>query len=118
LPPDLARVLTNALARLQQIKGEEDADDAHAEENEIGLAQANHGLAAILRVVESGHREAPASALVIFDQMSDAAREKIAAWEHFKSADLAEVNAALLRADRKPLQIAAIEEQVHYAMTR
>jgi photosystem II stability/assembly factor-like uncharacterized protein len=121
-PPDLAGAVHAALARLQQIKGSEDAgsDDAdHGKKGtEPGLAAANSGLGAALRMVESGHRDAPSQALLIFNQMSKAAGENIAAWLRFKSAELGDVNAALGRAGRKPMQIAAIEEQVHYAMTR
>jgi hypothetical protein len=69
-------------------------------------------------MVESGHRQAPAQALTLLDQSSRSARESIAAWQHFKTSDLAYVNAALIKANREPLHIAAIEEQVHYAITR
>ena len=106
-PPDLARALHTALTRLEEIKS-----------GEAGLAAANAGLGVALHIVESGHRTAPAQALVIFDEMSKAAHENIAAWQRFKGSELGDVNAALARAHRKPLQIAAIEEQVHYAMTR
>jgi hypothetical protein len=50
--------------------------------------------------------------------MSKAAHEKIQSWEQYKTTELSRVNAALVRAHREPLQVAAIEEQVHYAMTR
>jgi photosystem II stability/assembly factor-like uncharacterized protein len=121
-PPDLASALSTALAHLEKIKGGEDSDadegsDAK-EEKEAGLAQANSGLTAVLGVVESGHRQAPAQAFALLSQMSAAAREGIAAWQRFKTTDLAQVNAALVKANREPLHIAAIEEQVHYAMTR
>ncbi len=117
--PDLASVLAGAHKQLDQIKGSEDADsNESSEEKQPGLAQANAGLASVLRVVESGHRPAPAQALALLDQMTHAAREAIAAWQRFKSVDLAQVNAALVRAGRQPIQIAAIEEQVHSAMTR
>ena len=87
-------------------------------DDRIGLAKSNAGLATILHVVESGHRAAPAVALEILAQMSTSARENIQSWQRFKSTELSNVNKALVRANRPPLQIAAIEEQVHYAMTR
>jgi hypothetical protein len=65
-----------------------------------------------------GDRTAPAAALEIFAQMKKASQEGIDAWEHFKTVDLAALNAALTSAHREPLHIADIEEQVHYAMTR
>ena len=116
-PPDLKRTLHDALAKLQEIKGGESEEKAGEGEGP-GLAQANAGLGVALRMVESGDRTAPSQAITIFSQMSKAAREKIHGWEQYKATDLSGVNAALARAHRKPLQIAAIEEQVHYAMTR
>jgi photosystem II stability/assembly factor-like uncharacterized protein len=114
-PPDLTKALDAALAKLEQIRSGNHAESGNAE---LGLAAANAGLGAALRVVESGHRAAPASALEIFGEMSKAAQAQIAAWQKFKTTELEDVNAALKRASREPLQIAAIEEQVHYAMTR
>ena len=116
-PVDLQRELRSALAKLQTLKNGRD-EVSNASEKQIGLADANTGLGVALRVVESGDRPAPAQAIVIFDQMKNAANTQIAAWQHFKVSDLARVNAALQRAHQPPLQIAAIEEQVHYAMTR
>jgi len=115
-PAHLTQAIHDALAKLQEIKGGDGADEKKGEE--AGLAQANAGLGVALRMVESGDRTAPAQAIVIFDEMSKAAREKIQAWQKYKSTELSAVNAALVRAHRQPLQIAAIEEQVHYAMTR
>jgi photosystem II stability/assembly factor-like uncharacterized protein len=116
-PADLQRELRSALAQLQAIKNGEEAD-SNPPGKQIGLADANTGLGVALRVVESGDRPAPAQAIVIFAQMKSAAHRQIAAWRHFKGSELANVNAALQRAHQAPLQIAAIEEQVHYAMTR
>jgi hypothetical protein len=117
IPPEVSQAIHQALARLEQIK-----DGGAAEHNnssgEAGLAEANAGLGIALHMVESGHRAAPAQALTIFETMSRSAHAQIAAWEHFKSADLSNLNSALTRAKRAPVQIAAIEEQVHYAMTR
>ena len=111
---DLTRAVQSALVKLQRIRGGE-ADEANSRP---GLAEANSGLSVALRMVESGHRAAPAQAMEIFDEMSAAAKEGIASWERFKTTDLRDLNAALARANRAPIQIAAIEEQVHYAMTR
>ncbi len=117
-PPDLAQAIQSALAKLREIKGGGDEDDMPMSDDKIGLAKSNAGLATILHVVESGHRAAPAVALEILAQMSTSARENIQSWQRFKSTELSNVNKALVRANRPPLQIAAIEEQVHYAMTR
>jgi photosystem II stability/assembly factor-like uncharacterized protein len=116
-PADLTRAVHEALVKLQEIKdGDDDSDDKKGEEP--GLVQSNAGLGVALRMVESGDRTAPSQAIVIFNQMSKAAREKIREWEQYKTVELNGVNAALKRANREPLHIAAIEEQVHYAMTR
>jgi hypothetical protein len=114
-PPDLTRAIQSALTEIRKIKG---GDNAQESANTIGLAEANAGLITVLQVVESGHRAAPAQALQILSYMSAAARKNIQSWQQFKTTDLTRLNAALVRANRPPLQIAAIEEQVHYAMTR
>ncbi len=116
-PPDLERSIHAALAHLEEIRGGKGADEQSGAET-AGLAQANSGLAAALDMVESGHRPAPEQALEIFKQMSQVAHADVAAWQRFKSVDLAALNLALIRANRKPLEISAIEEQVRYAMTR
>jgi hypothetical protein len=108
---ELRAALHDALQKLDEIKGDENSQKP-------GLAQANAGLGIALGMVESGDRTAPSQAIVIFDQMSKAANAGIEAWKQYKASDLNRVNAALTRAQRKPLQISAIEEQVHYAMTR
>lgn len=116
-PAELESTLHDALQKLNEIKGDGNNQDKKNSE-EPGLAQANVGLGTALRMVESGDRSAPAQAVVIFNQMSHAAHAKIDSWEQYKRVELNSVNAALARAHRKPLEIAKIEEQVHYAMTR
>jgi len=113
---DLADAIQQAQAKLDAIRGGE--REAHESDAEPGLGEATSALGTVLRVVESGDRTAPASALEIFDEMSKAEREKVAAWEQYKKTEVPALNAALQRAHREPLKIAAIEEQVHYAMTR
>lgn len=121
-PAGLRAALHDALQKLEKIKGTgNNPDEGAARENSEtppGLAQANAGLGVALRMVESGDREAPSQAIAIFNQMSNAAHANIEAWERYKTTDLKRVNAALTRAQRKPLQISSIEEQVYYAMTR
>jgi photosystem II stability/assembly factor-like uncharacterized protein len=116
-PAGLTQAIHDALTKLEKIKGGEDGA-GEIKPEDAGLFQANAGLGVSLRIVESGDRTAPAQAIVIFNEMSKAAREKIQAWQQYKTTELKAVNAALLRVRRKPLQISAIEEQVHYAMTR
>jgi photosystem II stability/assembly factor-like uncharacterized protein len=114
---DLRAAIQTTHSKLEKIRvGEQGANGKG--ENEPGLADASSGLNTDLRTVESGDRAAPASALEIFAQMKKASQEGIDAWQHFKTDDLATLNAALTAAHLEPLAIAAIEEQVHYAMTR
>ena len=109
-PSDLNDAVRDAAAQLRVISGEK--------QPEPGLMQASAGLGTALRMVESGDRTAPSQAIVVFKLMSNVAQQKIQDWEQFKSTGLNRVNAALARAHQKPVQISAIEEQVHYAMTR
>jgi hypothetical protein len=117
-PEPLKTAVHDAQAKLDAIR-----DGAHASpkngEEQSGLADAATGLSTDLRTVESSdERPAPASALEIFRQMKKASQDGIDAWQRFKASDLVQLNTALAAAHREPLQIAAIEEQVHYAMTR
>jgi photosystem II stability/assembly factor-like uncharacterized protein len=108
---DLAASIRRAQARLTAIR-------AGKGQAQPGLAEAAAGLGASLRVVESGDRTAPAVAVTIDQQMSAAAQARIAEWEKFKRTEVPALNSALEHANRPPLQIAAIEAAVHYAMTR
>ncbi len=105
-PPDLTQAIHSALAKLREIKGGDD-EDAEKSKSEIALAKANAGLVTVLHVVESGHRAAPAQVLEILSEMSAAARKRytvVATIQNY--AQLTKVNAALVHANRKPLQIA------------
>jgi hypothetical protein len=114
---DLKAEIQTAQANLDRIRAGEHGADGKGD-SEPGLAEASSGLNTDLRLVESGDRTAPASALEIFAQMKKASQQGIDAWQHFKTDDLATLNAALTAAHLEPVQIAAIEEQVYYAMTR
>ena len=111
-PEDVKSALRTAQAKLDAIRNGTGSAETPGE------AAAASGLGTVLRVVESGDREAPASALEIFAQMKKASTEGIAAWQHFKATDLARLNDTLTAAHREPIHIAVIEEEVHYAMTR
>ena len=122
-PAELKDAISKAQAALTRIRAGEHAAEAKGRESEAspaeaGLAEATGGLGTDLRLVESGDRTAPAVAMEIFARMKKASQDGIDAWQQFKTADLAALNAALTAANREPLKIAAIEEQVHYAMTR
>ena len=111
VPADLVQAIQDAQAKIAEIRGHEDGD-------EPGLDAATEAPGEDERVVESGDRTPPEVALTIFHEMGTAERAKIAGWEAFKENTLPELNAALVRVQREPVRIAAIEEQVHHAMTR
>ncbi|MGC2636592.1 MAG: hypothetical protein WA294_05410 [Acidobacteriaceae bacterium] len=117
-PADLAEAVRKAQTTLAAIRGGEQGESAANSNAEPGLAAAVSALGTVLRVVESGDRTAPASAHMIFDQRNKTAQEKAVAWDQFKKNGLDALNAALAKAQREPIKIAVIEEQVHYAMTR
>ncbi len=110
-PESLAEAIRNAQAKIESIRGDQDA-------GEPGLASATAALGTDEGMVESGDRTAPAVALTIFREVGKVERKEIAAWEVFKVQDLPRLNASLKEAHLEPVEIAAIEEQVHYAMTR
>ncbi|HEY1808222.1 MAG TPA: hypothetical protein VGG42_06650 [Acidobacteriaceae bacterium] len=113
-PASVRDAIKTAQTSLEKIRnGEHPEDESHP-----GLAAATAGLSVALRIVESGDRQAPEQAIEIFHQSSQAAQTQIAAWQRFKSTDLSQLNRKLSASHREPIQIAAIEETVHYAMTR
>ncbi|GAC1355584.1 MAG: hypothetical protein NVSMB3_00950 [Acidobacteriaceae bacterium] len=84
----------------------------------LGLSATSSGLGAVLRVVESGHRGAPASSLTARTLLQKAANERIAEWTAFKGAELRQLNQQLQRAGENAIQVSAIEEAVSFTMTR
>ena len=105
-------------AALNKLKDIEGGDDDAATEKQPGLAAATAGLGVALQIVESGDREAPEQALTIYHQMSAASHAGIARWEQYKQTELPQLNAHLKRSGLGTVEISAIEEEVHYAMTR
>ncbi len=84
----------------------------------MGLEKANTGLAAALRVVESGHRTVPSQAIALYQQSSEQAKLRIAEWSDFKKNRLPGLNEQLRRASLSPIAIVEIEAEVDYLMTR
>lgn len=83
-----------------------------------GLAATTAGLGTALSMVESSDRQPPSQALLISRQMTPASIAAIARWNHYKATNLPTLNHILQQSNLPALQLAAIEEQVHYAMTR
>ncbi len=84
----------------------------------MGLAAANTGLAAALRVLESGHRSAPAQAIALYQQSSEQAKLRVAEWNEYKKTRVPALNDKLNQAGLTSVTIAEIEEMVDYLMTR
>ncbi|MGI8771460.1 MAG: hypothetical protein ACR2JE_08475, partial [Acidobacteriaceae bacterium] len=115
----LAPAVERAQTSVAQIAGVDGDQKGSADAGkQPGLSQASAALGTALRVVVSGHRSAPASALEIDKQMSALANDRIAQWSAFKSGELAQLNTELEKAKLKPVQITEIEQEVDYLMTR
>jgi hypothetical protein len=84
----------------------------------LGLDAANSGLAAALRVVESGNRTAPSQAIEVYQQSDEAAKARIAEWTKLKSTELPRLNDALQKVGVAPIQISQIERQLEYLMSQ
>jgi photosystem II stability/assembly factor-like uncharacterized protein len=109
--PDLASHIQQVIADIEKIL-ESDKTDG------LGLVEANGQLASSLRVVESGHRAAPAQAIELFEGARKAALDRESEWAKLKSTEMPTLNLELRNAGLQAIQISAIEEQVEYLMTR
>ena len=83
-----------------------------------GLRDANTGLLSSLRVVESGDREIPSQAMELYRQSSQAMNQRVQQWQKLKSTELQQLNRQLQKSGMKTIQIAQIEQEVFYQMTR
>jgi photosystem II stability/assembly factor-like uncharacterized protein len=83
----------------------------------MGLEAASAGLAAALRVVESGDRIVPSQALELYHQSNEAANAGMAEWTKLKSTQLVQLNDALQKAGVAPVQISEIENELEYLMS-
>jgi photosystem II stability/assembly factor-like uncharacterized protein len=67
-----------------------------------GLESASAGLAAALRVVESGDRTVPSQAMELYRESDEAAKAETAEWTRLKSTQLVQLNDALQKAGFRP----------------
>lgn len=95
-----------------------DGADARGGAEGMGLREANTGLVSALRVVESGDRTIPAQALELERQASRAMQTRVEQWRQLKANQLPELNRQLRLAKLPAIQIAGIEQEVYYQMTR
>jgi hypothetical protein len=82
------------------------------------LQEAYTGLASALRVVESGDRAVPSQAVAVYKESSEQVKVRIAEWSRFKQTRLAQLNQQLREANIAPVEIAEIERQVEFLMSR
>jgi hypothetical protein len=70
-----------------------------------GLQDAYTGLAAALRVVESGDRAIPAQAIAVYQESSPEVKRRIAEWARFKETALARLNQQLREAKQPAVEL-------------
>jgi photosystem II stability/assembly factor-like uncharacterized protein len=83
-----------------------------------GLEAANTGLAAALRMVESGDRVPPSQALELYHQANQVATSEVSQWTELKQSDLKKLNEALQKAGAAPVQVSQIERDVEEAVSQ
>jgi photosystem II stability/assembly factor-like uncharacterized protein len=103
-----------------QLKGEiqKILEGDHSNSKSWGLEAANSGLAAALRVVESGDRTAPSQAIAVYRESSQAAKSCEAEWARLKAELLPELNRQLRQANLGAITTAEIEREVEWLMSR
>jgi len=84
----------------------------------IGLKEANSGLAAALRVVESSDRAVPSQAIAVYEPSHQASDARLSEWAQLKAGGLKQLNDQLKQAKLTPIAIAEIEREVEYFMSR
>jgi photosystem II stability/assembly factor-like uncharacterized protein len=107
--PAAARSIDNMLKQIGELLQGKDDD---------GLADANTGLTAALRVVEGGDRKPPVQALELYRESSARVKAGTQSWKQLKAGALAELNAQLRRENLQQIQISEIETEVYELMTR
>jgi len=86
--------------------------------NQLGLDAANSGVAAVLRVVESGDRAIPAQTAELYNQVKQAFEARAAEWQKLKTTQLPALNQELEKAGLPQVKMAEIEQGIEYLMTR
>ena len=105
--PELLQEVRSAQSAIDKVqKGERPTPGAI-----VGLEAANTGLAAALRVVESGDRPIPSQATELYKQAGQVAKAQLADWTSIKNSQLPKLNRALQKAGVAAIQISAIERE-------
>jgi hypothetical protein len=93
-------------------------DKRAAQQQPGGLQDGYSGLAAALRVIEGGDREAPSQAIALYKESSQRVKEGIAKWTTFKQMKLLQLNQKLREGKIDPVAISEIELEVQFLMSR
>ncbi len=84
----------------------------------IGLDDANKGLLAALKAVESSNRAVSAQAVELYQTSWKAFEVRNPEWQKLKTAELPALNQALQQGGAEPVKISEIEQEIEYLMTR
>jgi hypothetical protein len=79
--------------------------------NAVGLQNASAGLASALAVVESGDRAVPSQAIALYQESSQAMKQRIADWNHVKTNWLPQLNQHLRQANMTPIAVSEAAEE-------
>jgi photosystem II stability/assembly factor-like uncharacterized protein len=113
-PSDIETALSDAQEMIQEVL----AGKKTGAQPTSGLQEAYAGVAAALRVVESGDRAVTSQAIALYNESSQQAKLRIADWTTFKQTKLPQLNQKLHDANLAPIAISEIEEAVEFAMSR
>ena len=110
--------LLTQLTSLQSAIGKIEKGERPAPGEITGLEAANTGLAAALRVVESGDRAIPSQAMELYRQADQVAKAELARWSEVKSTQIAKLNEALRKAGVAPVEISEIDREGETEVSR
>ena len=84
----------------------------------LGFENAYKNLASVLRVVEGGDRPVPSQAIAVYQEANEQISARISEWTTFKQKKLPDLNEQLRQANLAPIDIADIEKEVEFLMSR
>jgi photosystem II stability/assembly factor-like uncharacterized protein len=96
--------LTSAMEETQSAIDKILRGSEHSAGESVGLQKAYTGLAAALRVIEGGDREAPAQAIEVYKESSAQVKARIAEWAQLKQARLEQLKGELREAHFAPIE--------------
>lgn len=112
--PSLSAALAEAQSNLGKLLKHPDGDPQQAQ----GLREAYNDLTSALGVVGSGDRATPSQAVDVYKNASQQIHSRMAEWAAFKKTKLPELNNELRKANAGMINIAQIEEDVEYLVSR